>query len=91
MSKWYERHRKTVNENLGLIVSLLTAIFARWAGYEARQAGMDASNEAEKQIVQQSRSVDAQVQAMQLDERPFISIFAEKLTDEPTSATREWP
>ena len=52
---------------------------------------MDASNEAEKQIVQQSRSVDAQVQAIQLDERPFISIFAEKLTDEPTSATRGWP
>lgn len=34
---YFARHRKNVNENLGLIIALLAAAFAGWSGWEARK------------------------------------------------------
>jgi hypothetical protein len=39
---YFSRHRKTVNENLGLIIALLAAAFAGWSGWEAHEARKDA-------------------------------------------------
>jgi|SRR5579864_102647 len=39
---YFARHRKNVNENLGLIIALLAAAFAGWSGYEAHKARKDA-------------------------------------------------
>jgi hypothetical protein len=40
------RHRKTIIENLGLIVTLLATGFAGWSGYEAHETRKDAHQDA---------------------------------------------
>ena len=42
MRIYFARHRKHVNENLGLIIALLAAAFAGWSGYEAHATRNDA-------------------------------------------------
>lgn len=43
---YFARHRKHVNENLGLIVALLAAAFAGWASWEAHEARIDTHNDS---------------------------------------------
>jgi hypothetical protein len=101
IGQFYERHRKVINENLGLIVAVLASLAAVYSGIEAHKARLDAFGEAEKQIQIQQQSVrdqersvaeqieqgkasikaqrnatNAQVQAMHLDERPYLSVTA---------------
>jgi len=38
----FARHRKNINENLGLIIALLAAAFAGWSGWEAQKAREEA-------------------------------------------------
>lgn len=77
----YEQHRKTINENLGLIIALLASAAAVWSGYEAHRSRTEARVAADRSLMvqqqsvdAQKKSVDAQIQATQLDERPFIIV-----------------
>lgn len=62
---YYRREQKAINENLGLIVALMAAAAAIWSGFEAHKARLD-SAEIGRGILQ------TQIDAMQLDERPFL-------------------
>jgi hypothetical protein len=62
---YYRSEQKTINENLGLIVALMAAAAAIWSGFEAHRARLD-SADIGRGILQ------TQIDAMQLDERPFL-------------------
>jgi hypothetical protein len=73
--------RKQTRDNLGLIISVLAALFAGWAGYEqhravaAQIAATKLSDEAARKTIQLAQAgVDAQVRATQLDERPYMNV-----------------
>jgi hypothetical protein len=83
--KWiaerYRQHRKTVNENLGLIVGLLASAAAIWTRYEARHARLEAQDAAHKSLLVQQdsvtaqiKSVDAQIAAMRFEQRPYVRV-----------------
>jgi hypothetical protein len=77
----YRQHRKTVNENLGLIIALAASCAAVWTGYEARHARLEARTAVEQSLkVQQesvqaqTKSVDAQIASMRLEQRPYVRV-----------------
>lgn len=71
----YRKHRKSVAENLGLIIALAASTAAIWTGYEARHARLEAANAAEQSLKVQRDSVNAQITTMRVDERPYIRVM----------------
>jgi hypothetical protein len=81
LAEKYRQRRKTVNENLGLIIALAASCAALWTGYEARHARLEARAAAEQSLkVQQdsvnaqTKSVDAQIASMRLEQRPYMKV-----------------
>jgi hypothetical protein len=70
----YRKHRKNVNENLGLIIALAACGAAMWTGYEARHSRLEAANIADQSLKVQHESVQAQINAVRFDERPYIRV-----------------
>jgi hypothetical protein len=60
--------REQTLENLGLIVSVLAALFAGWSGYEAHQARVSADSATRE-------TIRLQREATQLDERPYVNVI----------------
>jgi hypothetical protein len=56
----------------GVIVSILATGAAFWASSEARKARIEAGELGKKSLMEQSRSIDAQIKALQADERPYL-------------------
>lgn len=71
---YYQNNRKTINENLGLIIAFLACAAALWSGYAAKQS-----------LKLQQQSVEAQIKAMQLSERAFVLPKFNKLFKRPMS------
>jgi hypothetical protein len=65
---------KHTRDNLGLIIAVLAAVSAVVSGYEAHMARVHADDAANKTIKLQSDAVEAQKEATQLDERPYINV-----------------
>jgi hypothetical protein len=76
----YDQHRKTINENLGLIIALLASAAAVWSGYEAHKSRQEARNAADKSLAIQQQSVDAQIEAMRLEQRPYVEAQFQNLS-----------
>jgi len=74
LAEFYRKHRKGVNENLGLFIALAACGAAMWTGYEARRARFDAASIADQSLKVQHDSVEAQITAMRVDQRPFIRV-----------------
>lgn len=74
LTEMYQRHRKNIVENLGVIIALAASVAAVWTGYEARHARLEAASAAEKSFNVQRDSVDAQITTMRVDERPYIRV-----------------
>src|SRR5450432_3425253 len=73
--KW-KRHLPTIQDfttdNIGLIVALFAALFTGVGSYEAHKARVNADDAARQTISLQKQAVDAQVDTMHLDERPYV-------------------
>lgn len=74
LAEWYRKHRKNVNENLGLLIALAACGAAIWTGHEARRTRFDAANAADQSVKVQHDSLQAQITTMRLDERPFVRV-----------------
>jgi hypothetical protein len=55
-----------------LIITFAAVAAAYWTGWEARHARMEATLAAKESLKAQQQSVDAQIQAMQYEQRPYI-------------------
>lgn len=81
LARVYHRHKRAINENLGLVIALAASCAAIWTGYEARHARLDAKSAADESlkvqqdsVLAQKNSVDAQIKAMRLEQRPYLRV-----------------
>jgi hypothetical protein len=70
----YERNRKRVNENVGLVVAVVAAAAAAWTGYEAHKSRIDAATAADASFKVQRDIANAQIRALQAAQTPVIAI-----------------
>ena len=88
----YRQRRKNLNENLGLIIAVAASGAAIWTGYEARHARLEARYAAEQSRKVQQDSVNAQIAAIRLDERPYVRVatIGIKMADELDRETYDY-
>jgi hypothetical protein len=65
--------RKQTRDNLGLIVSVIAALFAGWAGYETHRTVNVQIQSMQKADAAARETIQLQGEAMQLDERPYVN------------------
>jgi hypothetical protein len=65
-----------------VIVTVFAVLVAFWTGMEARKARIEAGTIGRESLEKQSRSIDAQIAAMKLDERPYILVQYDSFTQE---------
>jgi hypothetical protein len=84
LAETYRKRRKDLNQNLGLLIALAASCAAIWTGYEARHTRLEAGFAAKDSLDVQHKAVQAQIDTMRLDERPYIRVGAVgvKRTDE---------
>jgi hypothetical protein len=66
--------QKATREWLMLIITVAAVLAGAWTAYEARHARIEAAQAAKDSLSTQQQSVNAQIEAMQLDERPFVVV-----------------
>ncbi|HEY6250871.1 MAG TPA: hypothetical protein VI685_13000 [Candidatus Angelobacter sp.] len=63
-----------------MIITFAAVAAAYWAGYEARRARFEAAGTAAESLKVQQKSVDAQIRAMQIEQRPYVSVAFKKMS-----------
>jgi hypothetical protein len=74
LGETFRKHRNYLNENLGLVIALAASCAALWTGYEARHSRLEAALAAKDSLDAQRKAVQAQIDTMRLDERPYIRV-----------------
>jgi hypothetical protein len=65
--------QKAKRDWMMLIITFAAVAAAYWTGWEARHARIEATQAAKETVTIQQRSVNAQIEAMRLDARPYVS------------------
>jgi hypothetical protein len=70
----YRMRRRNLSENLGIVIALAASCAAMWTGYEAHRARLEAAVAARDSVSVQGKAVQAQIDAMRVDERPYVLV-----------------
>ena len=74
LSEMYRMRRRNLSENLGIVIALAASCAAMWTGYEAHRARLEAAVAARDSVSVQGKAVQAQIDAMRVDERPYVLV-----------------
>jgi hypothetical protein len=68
-----------------LAITLAAVAAAYWTGYEAHRARREAADAAKESLTTQLQSVDAQIQSMQIEQRPYVNVTFKGMSKDPVS------
>ncbi len=75
--------QKAKRDWMMVIITFAAVAAAYWTGYEARHARIEAAQAAKESLRTQQQSVDAQIQTMQVEQRPYINVTFERFNTDP--------